>query len=763
MKLKLKEYQKQAIDKLLETTRILLDKEGNRICILKAPTGSGKTMIMAHYLLNLSEERFGKNLSFIWISAHNLHKQSRDKIENYLRSSVYKFSYLEEIQDNEIKENEILFVNWEELTKRDSKSGEFLNIFMRDNETERNLPTYIGNTKKQGREVVLIIDESHYHYWGKNSQELANNVINPKLTIEVSATPKIEVSVSDAMNYEAGYVEVKFDEVVAEGMIKKEIIINEEFGNLKVDNRSSDEILIETALNKREELLKLCKKEGVDINPLVLIQLPSQQQAISVLDKKKLEVVKKILKEKHAITIENKKLAIWLSDEKANLEEIEDINNEVQVLIFKQAIAIGWDCPRAQILVMFREIKSIIFEIQTVGRIMRMPEAKHYDNKILNRAYIFTNLARINIKQETVDRKYFYKNISRRKPKYKNIDIPSIYLHRIDYGDLTLSFRKLFLEEANRYFEIKQSDNLNVVHKKVEKRLNLEEKTLKEPVISEKVVRDIDNIEVIIGKTVDLTTPEDDVKEKFNYLAKALSLPYAPVRSYTKVQQSIYDWFDKYLSYKNKSRLIIQKIVLCSENNQIIFKEIIERAKYKFKPVREKEIRAKSRIKENNKWNIPSVLYFNELYQKNDFRRYILEPCYLAEGRSEVERQFEEKLDKSKNILWWFKNGEKKEDFFAILYVNSIENKLSAFYPDYIIKFKNGSMGIYDTKAGITASAPDTKDKAESLNEYLKGLNRKKIKAVGGIVIQESRGWFVNDGSNYKYDTKLSGWSELNL
>jgi len=761
--MKLTEYQKQAIDKLLEATRILLDKEGNRVSILKAPTGSGKTMIMAHYLLNLSEERFSKNLSFIWISAYNLHKQSRDKIESYLRNSVYRFSYLEEIQDNEIKENEILFVNWEELTKRDSKSGEFLNVFMRDNEAERNLPTYIRNTKKQGREIVLIIDESHYHYWGKNSQELANNVINPKLTIEVSATPKIEVSVSDAMNYEAGYVEVKFDEVVSEGMIKKEIIINEEFGKLKVDSRSSDEIVIETALNKREELLKFYKKEGVDINPLVLIQLPSQQQAISVLDKKKLEVVKKILKEKHAITIENKKLAIWLSDEKANLEEIENINNAVQVLIFKQAIAIGWDCPRAQILVMFREIKSVIFEIQTVGRIMRMPEVKHYDNEILNRAYIFTNLAKINIKQETVDKKYFYKNVSHRKAKYKNIDIPSIYLHRIDYGDLTLSFRKLFLEEANKYFGIKRGDTSNVAHRKVKNKLNLEEKTLKEPVISEKVVKDIDNIEVIIGKTVNLTTPEDDIKEKFNYLAKAFSLPYAPVRSHTKIQQSIYDWFDKYLNYKNKSRLIIQKIVLCSESNQTTFKEIVERAKYKFKPIREKEIRAKSKVKENDKWNIPSILYFNELYQKNDSGKYILEPCYLAERKSEVEQQFEDKLEKSKNVLWWFKNGEKKEDFFAILYVNSIEDKLSAFYPDYIVKFKDGSIGIYDTKAGITASAPETKDKAEALNKYLKGLSKKKIKASGGIIIKESRGWFVNEGVSYKYDKNLSGWNELNL
>jgi type III restriction enzyme len=73
------------------------------------------------------------------------------------------------------------------------------------------------------------------------------------------------------------------------------------------------------------------------------------------------------LKEKYNISRENQKLAVYLSEDKTdNLDEISSHNSLVEVLIFKQAIATGWDCPRAQILVMFREIKSITFEIQTV-------------------------------------------------------------------------------------------------------------------------------------------------------------------------------------------------------------------------------------------------------------------------------------------------------------------------------------------------------------------------------------------------------------
>lgn len=761
MKPELKEYQNTAIDKLLETTRILLDKEDSRVCVLKAPTGSGKTLIMAQYLLNLAQENPDKNLAFIWISAHNLHKQSREKIEKYLDSSVYRFSYLEEMQDNEIKQNEILFVNWEELTKKDSKTGEFSNIFMRDNESERNLPTFVNNAKEEGREIVLIIDESHYYYWGKNSQELAETIIKPKLTIEVSATPKIEVSADDIITGQAGKVLVEFDKVVTEGMIKKEIIINEEFENLVIDDRSSDELVIETALGKREELIKAYQKEKLVINPLVLIQLPSQQQATSVIDKQKLEVVQDILKEKHNITFANKKLAIWLSEEKQNLAGIEDIDNEAEVLIFKQAIALGWDCPRAQILVMFKEIKSIIFEIQTVGRIMRMPEAKHYNEEILNRAYIFTNLPEINIKQDSIDKKYFYKNISHRRPEYKNLDIPSIYLQRVDYGDLTLSYRTLFMEEANKYFGINEGDIFDVAYKKVATKLNLKEDTLKDPVISDKVIQDIDKVEVIIGKTIDLPTPEDDIKAKFDYLAKALSYPYAPVRSFTKVEQSLYDWFDKYLGYEGKSRLIIQKIVLCSEENQEIIKQIVERTKFRFKVVKEKEIRTKSKVKEFEKWNIPPMLYYNELYKEVDFEKYIFKPCYLTDRRSDVESSFENKLDNSKKVAWWFKNGEKKEDYLGILYENTVEDKLSTFYPDYIVKFNDDSIGIYDTKGGFTAL--EAKDKAKALYQYIQNLIKKGIKTDGGMLVNDLRGWFVNNGSDYKYDAKLTGWKEFDL
>ena len=77
----------------------------------------------------------------------------------------------------------------------------------------------------------------------------------------------------------------------------------------------------------------------------------------------------------------------WLSNDITNKELLETINeNDVRYLVFKQAVATGWDCPRAQVLVKLRNKSqtSDTFDLQTIGRILRMPERYFYDNDDLN-------------------------------------------------------------------------------------------------------------------------------------------------------------------------------------------------------------------------------------------------------------------------------------------------------------------------------------------------------------------------------------------
>lgn len=74
-----------------------------------------------------------------------------------------------------------------------------------------------------------------------------------------------------------------------------------------------------------------------------------------------------------------------------------------------------------------------------------------------------------------------------------------------------------------------------------------------------------------------------------------------------------------------------------------------------------------------------------------------------------------------------------------------IDEKGKTFQPDFIVKYTDGTIGIYDTKP-IGDRVDDTKVKAEALQNYIK--EQKKV--VGGIVIFENGVAKVNSKEAYR-------------
>ena len=176
-------------------------------------------------------------------------------------------------------------------------------------------------------------------------------------------------------------MEISEEEVITEGLIKRLLIINENFEQIiNVEDQVS--YLMDRALIKQQELHSEFLRLGRNVNPLIIVQLPNKSEVL-------LEEIENFL-ETRGITYENNQLAVWLSDKKENLEDIATLDSKSIVVIIKQAVATGWDCPRAHILVKLRDNMSETFEIQTIGRIRRMPEAKHYENELLDCCYLYT-------------------------------------------------------------------------------------------------------------------------------------------------------------------------------------------------------------------------------------------------------------------------------------------------------------------------------------------------------------------------------------
>lgn len=141
--------------------------------------------------------------------------------------------------------------------------------------------------------------------------------------------------------------------------------------------------LLDLADAKRKAIAGRYKEIGKNICPLVLIQFPNGQPETIVAVEQKLESM--------GYTYDNGMVSKWMSEDKKDLPDNLTVTDAIPVfLLMKQAISTGWDCPRAKILVKLREGMSESFEIQTIGRIRRMPEAKHYEDDLLDFCYVYT-------------------------------------------------------------------------------------------------------------------------------------------------------------------------------------------------------------------------------------------------------------------------------------------------------------------------------------------------------------------------------------
>lgn len=758
----LKPFQETAISQLKDEFLSLWKLPNQNIpLVFKSPTGSGKTIMLAQFLRDIvSDPRFaGNDVAFVWFSfSEDSYEQSKKKLFDYYGgASELDLIDLNDLSREKLHQNDVFFINWQKI-KGKSKDSRKLR---RENEQGLTFDNFINETHEAGRKIVVIIDEEHIGSDTELALEVVEGLIKPKITLRVSATPKYIPTRADT----AGYIEVKRSEVVEAGLIKEKIVFQteEDLEQKAVKKLDQDEMLLELAYNKRLELIELYKKLGVEVNPLVLIQLPNDDQATKETgDTNKQTIVLEYLKRKG---IKSDEIAVWLSKEKENLEDLEKSNSQVSFLLFKQAAATGWDCPRAGVLVMFREIKNPTFAIQTVGRILRMPFGMHFAHPELNLGYLYTNYKRNEVlaeyaKSKTENRPAI--NGSYRKKNVEPIKLESVFMTRADYNDLGDSFQMTFKQVADKKLDTKK--------------LNLKPKVTNGLIVGVEI-DDYDNFTKELfeeGGSYDEEMSRHDLERLYNLLCFKIvakqtdeNRKFAPERSWGKLKTAL----NIYLMEKIKiSRTDAYKIIvndLVSEAGSLA--PVIGDALLAYRPLREQEVNRKAaRAKRVEHIEIPrEALFFTDQYEELNVKKSAMEPFWFEKipaglfGGTNNERKFIDFLEspKNKSVIWWHKNGDTGSEHFSISFYNPDENKEKLFYPDWIVKTKNGVL-IVDTKAGITAESNDTKYKAEALQAWLKG--RKGFD--GGIAVQDGpNGWKINRSAKYSYDSSMKGWEVLEL
>lgn len=354
-----KNLQERAISELVQS---LSEKDD---VVFKAPTGSGKTFIMARVM----DEVISKDDNVVFIvsslSKANLAQQNYDKFNEYLELGLVQHLNPHLISSETSCESALyipsvnnVYVLPQALYKAKSKlKGQqaFLKLLL--------------EIKNHGRVLYLIKDESHVAT--NNLDELKSFFTK---IINISATPKkkpdVEISEQDAVNA---------------CLIKRvQYCSSSDYGD---DDFSVDSLQYKELL-KALDYLKECKKDYLEksnINPCLIIQISNKD-----LGEKQFNVIERALglseyKDLKWVGYAKDPKVCQTNDQmiKTSPQKWEKYckpnDSTIDVIIFKMAITEGWDIPRANMLFQIRDSKSKQLDVQVLGRVRRNPRIMDFE------------------------------------------------------------------------------------------------------------------------------------------------------------------------------------------------------------------------------------------------------------------------------------------------------------------------------------------------------------------------------------------------
>jgi len=243
--------------------------------------------------------------------------------------------------------------------------------------SERTTPYSLANVLRLRRPFV-VVDEAH-----NSRTELAFDMLarfRPSGVMELTATPDLERTPTNVLH------SVSAAELKAEEMIKLPVVLETE---------PNWQQCLADAIGRRDALHKLADEErragAAYLRPLVLIQSEPRRAGIETLD---FEKVKNELITNHGIPASE---IVVATGEEKGLEQIDadyklgiaDPACPVKFVITQKALAEGWDCPFAYILVSMASLSSATAVEQLLGRVLRQPGASHRQAKALNQSYAF--------------------------------------------------------------------------------------------------------------------------------------------------------------------------------------------------------------------------------------------------------------------------------------------------------------------------------------------------------------------------------------
>ncbi len=373
---------------------------------LSAPTGAGKTVIASAVIERLLYGHEGvepnPELTVLWVTDDpSLNVQTKRKM--LLSSSRIQPKQLvtvdQALDQKSLNPGTVYFVHIQQLGKG---ATSYVRV---GNKRKYSLWDTIGNTMAtRGGSFLLIVDEAHR---GTSARSGGGKTITAQLmdgaggnfppapvVLGISATPRrFADAISRGGQRTLEPVTVDVSAVRDSGLIKDKLRIKH-----PTEAQPSDSTLLELAVQDLRTYDSLWSKFSEEqseplVRPVLVVQvkpmvsdkdlgllLDTLRTAWSILDGK---AVGHSFQEHTTLSVGNRSVRYVAP------QNIQD-DPHLRVVLFKEALTTGWDCPRAEVMISLRVAQDFTYIAQLIGRMVRTPLARRIStDDVLNTVSLY--------------------------------------------------------------------------------------------------------------------------------------------------------------------------------------------------------------------------------------------------------------------------------------------------------------------------------------------------------------------------------------